>query len=92
MRDDGLKSDSYDIETTKELFYHIVIISNQNIKESKFDDNLDKIKEANLKNVEVYTLSSKVQPNHYGLTIDEVSKEMHIQDEEFTRLLEDIKK
>ncbi len=90
LKETGLESEKTEIETTKNLSYHIVIISDRNISEDQLKRNLEKINDAKLENIDVYILSSKIHPNHYGMTVDKVLDAMVINNTEFIRLLENL--
>ncbi|MCK4787955.1 MAG: hypothetical protein KAV87_29650 [Desulfobacteraceae bacterium] len=82
---DGVTKEQKVLKLLKQVRYHIVIISGQNIPKEQFRKNIDGVKK--LKHIGVYVLSENQHPNVYGKSIDEIMEAMVVREDEFERLM-----
>ncbi|GHV94501.1 hypothetical protein AGMMS50293_08210 [Spirochaetia bacterium] len=85
---DGITKDKKNIKISGNVNYHIIIISDQNIKNVTFEKIISETYK--LKNVKVYTLTKKQHPNQYNMTVENIMGKMDICDDAFNKLLMDI--
>lgn len=84
---DGLTKKVSKGQISDDLNYHIVIVSDKNISEIKFNRNIEETK--NLEHVKVYCLTSKVHPNTYD-EVKSVLEQIDVKNSQFELLLRDL--
>jgi hypothetical protein len=73
----------------KYVGYHIVIISNKNITENKFNFNYSKANR--IKGIRVYALTGNIHPNEHGMNKKQKMKQIKINNDQFTKLLKNLR-
>lgn len=88
---DGMSTTQKLLTFSDNLIFHIVLISKLNISELKLNEHLSFIKNSKISNIKIYILSSEVHPNAYGKFVEDVVNSIKIHDDEFIRLLNNLR-
>ncbi len=81
---DGITKKPTEIDTEKELFYHIIVLSGKNISKEKLDKAIKHV--STLDKVNIYVLFPDVHPNAYVTDIECFIEQVEENEEDFNRL------